>query len=51
MSWKLRETDVPKKVWKGLVFGPEPSGGTGVGRRKFRGSAEEMEAKCTYVVV
>lgn len=30
---------------------PRAFWGAGVGRRKFRGSTEEMEAKCTYVVV
>lgn len=50
MSWKLRETDVPKMEWKGLVFVPVPFWRAGGGRRKFRGSAEEIAAKCASVV-
>lgn len=46
VSWKLRETDVPQMEWKGHCIWPRAFWSAGIGRRKFRGSAEEIEAKC-----
>lgn len=44
--WKLREIDVLQMEWKGYCIWLRVFWSVGIGRRKFRGSVEEIEVKC-----